>query len=85
MRTGDETGLFGSHVSGCLGRDGPFEPPPEQNPASGFPAPGSHLGSTGSEAFVGPRVKNARWRKREPCLERLSLRLRPSTALASSL
>ena len=28
------------------GRDGPFGPPPGQNPASGFPAPGSHFGST---------------------------------------
>ena len=29
-----------------LGWDGPLGPPPEQNPASRFPAPGSHLGST---------------------------------------
>ena len=36
------------------GRDGPFGPPPGQSPACGFPAPGSHLGSTGSETFVGP-------------------------------
>jgi len=28
------------------GRDGPCGPPPGQNPASGFPAPGSHLRST---------------------------------------
>ena len=35
------------------GRDGPFGPPPGQNPASGFPAPGSHLGSTGIEPNCG--------------------------------
>jgi hypothetical protein len=28
------------------GRDGPFGPPPGQNPACRFPAPGSHLRST---------------------------------------
>jgi hypothetical protein len=28
------------------GRDGPHGPPPAQSPACGFPAPGSHLGST---------------------------------------
>ena len=33
------------------GRDGPFGPPPGQNPASGFPAPGSHFGSTECEPF----------------------------------
>jgi hypothetical protein len=41
------------------GRDGSFEPPPGQNPACGFPAPGSHLGSTESEAGRGPRMKDA--------------------------
>ena len=36
------------HIERCIvcrsGRDGVFTPPPGQNPASGFPAPGSHLG-----------------------------------------
>jgi hypothetical protein len=32
------------------GRDGPFGPPPGQNPASRFPAPGSHLWVNGSES-----------------------------------
>lgn len=36
------------------GRDGPFGPPPGQNPASGSPAPGSHLGSTERRAFGRP-------------------------------
>jgi hypothetical protein len=31
------------------GRDGPLDPPPAQNPACGFPAPGSHLRSTATE------------------------------------
>ena len=42
------------------GRDGSFEPPPGQNPASGFPAPGSHLGSTESKALLGPGVYDSR-------------------------
>ncbi len=32
------------------GRDGPFGPPPGQNPASGFPAPGSHLRVNGGRS-----------------------------------
>jgi hypothetical protein len=35
------------------GRDGPFGPPPVQNPACGFPAPGSHLRSTDEKRTVG--------------------------------
>src|SRR3954447_10912330 len=41
------------------GRDGPFGPPPGTEPASGFPAPGSHFGSTECEPFCGPRMKDA--------------------------
>ena len=47
------------------GRDGPFGPPPGQNPASGFPAPGSHLGSTEGEALGGPGMMDTGRRKRE--------------------
>ncbi len=42
---------FPSRPSPRSGRDGPHGPPPGQNPASGFPAPGSRLGSTESEAI----------------------------------
>jgi hypothetical protein len=51
-RPGIQTPGFFLRLCVCLGpgRDGPFEPPPGQNPASGFPAPGSHLGSTGQLA-----------------------------------
>jgi hypothetical protein len=33
--------------------------PPGQSPACGFPAPGSHIGSTGSEAHLGPGMNGA--------------------------
>ena len=67
------------------GRDGPFGPPPGQNPASGFPAPGSHLGSTESEALRWPGVMDAGRRKREAFLEGLELLPIPATALAAAL
>jgi hypothetical protein len=40
------------HFSSGPGRDGPFGPPPGQSPAGGFPAPGSHLRSTGQQRNV---------------------------------
>jgi hypothetical protein len=46
----------GDAKRGGPGRDGPCGPPPGQNPACGFPAPGSHVGSTGSESHLRPRV-----------------------------
>lgn len=42
------------------GRDPPCGGPPGQNPASRFPAPGSHLGSAVSESLLGPGMMNAR-------------------------
>jgi hypothetical protein len=44
------------------GRDGPFGPPPGQNPACGFPAPGSHLRSTGEKATKRNRMSDLRRR-----------------------
>jgi len=46
------------------GRDEAFTPPPGQNPASGFPAPGSHLGQFGLRSVPwarggGSRAKEA--------------------------
>jgi hypothetical protein len=38
--------VVGARESRGRGRDGALTPPPAQNPASGFPAPGSHLRST---------------------------------------
>jgi hypothetical protein len=40
---------------GRPGRDGPFGPPPGQSPACRFPAPGSHLRSTGQRSACSAR------------------------------
>jgi hypothetical protein len=40
---------------GLPGRDGPFGPPPGQSPACRFPAPGSHLRSTGQRSACSAR------------------------------
>jgi hypothetical protein len=37
---------------GRSGRDEAFTSPPGQNPASGFPAPGSHLGQFGQRIVL---------------------------------
>jgi hypothetical protein len=70
--------------SGCSGRDGPFGPPPGQNPASGFPAPGFHLGSAESKALLGPGMIETRKWEWEAYVESVTLRPPPMSALAST-
>lgn len=83
------------HVSGVVqhgpvlvhgpGRDGPFGPPPGQIPASGFPAPGSHLGSTGREAYGGPWMVDLGRRKRVALSKGITRGVVPTPALTSLL
>ncbi len=49
------------------------------------PAPGSHLGSTGSKALLGPGVQDLGLRKGEAFLEQVAFLLAPPSSLASSL
>ena len=67
------------------GRDGPFGPPPGQNPASGFPAPVSHLESAEREALLRPWMMDSRERKSEALHERVSTRGSPPRTLAAPL
>jgi hypothetical protein len=64
-------------------------PPPGQNPACGFPAPGSHIGSPVSvssiEATEGMGVDDAWGRQRELPGEPHLLFLRPARALTPAL
>jgi len=79
---GNELAVAGGSGSG---RDGPFGPPPGQIPASGFPAPGSHLGSTESEACRRPGVKDAGKRKWKATLEGCVPLVGPASSLATAL
>jgi hypothetical protein len=71
------------------GRDGPCGPPPGQNPACGFPAPGSHLGSAGSMTFGetarGPGVEDTRCGQRESPIEPRTPLVGPGGPLTSAL
>ncbi len=69
-------------LGGSPGRDGPFGPPPGQIPASGFPAPGSHLGSAESEALLRPRMHDLRSKQLVALLEALPLHDGLSASLA---
>ena len=62
-----------------------FRPPPGQNPASGFPAPGSHLRSAESEATLRPRMMEPGIRETIACIKGITLGCGPACALAAAL